>query len=69
MLSHSTCLILSIPCCLILAVGVADIAAHEGSPHNVLHLSSYVVCIILLVIIMCSCLLPCTCDVRREEGE
>ena len=51
------------------AVGVADIAAHEGSPHNVLHLSSYVVCIILLVIIMCSCLLPCMCDARREEGE
>ena len=23
------------------AVGVADIAAHEGSPHNVLHSSSY----------------------------
>ena len=23
------------------AVGVADIAAHEGLPHNVVHLSSY----------------------------
>ena len=42
------------------AVGVADIAAHEGSPHNVLHSSSYV-CLLFQLSVL-NALLSCSCS-------